>query len=338
MRPLKPKSKKRFFLKALGLIGVLLLGGELFCRTYFQLGHPVLFEFEPEMEYLPQPNQNLRRFGNLVQTNRWSQRNGDVSARKTDKNERRVLILGDSIAFGGSQIDQSQICGAALEKLQKKRVGQTVRVLTAAAGSWGPQNELAYLQRFGTFDADVVVWIFSNEDWFDKPLFEPTVDVHPNYPSRDPVSALGEFVFRYALPRILRAPPPLDPGQMARGLEMQDQPLNRGVEMLLKRRTRVLLVHWPSAIVADGKNPELARQTQQNWSRFTANAQKMGAHLLDLRGAMGAEIARGQNLYLDGTHPTKQGDAWLAAQIDGALTKISDSRPGQQALKSQLKS
>lgn len=320
MKPSKARSKKRFFVGIGVAIGVLLLGGEIFCRVYYQLGHPVLFRADPKMEYLPKANQNLRRFGNLVQTNRWSQRGAEISARKTDPHERRILVLGDSIAFGGSQIDQSQICGAKLELLQKKSGSAPIRVVTAAAGSWGPANELAYLQHFGSFDADVVVWIFSNEDWFDKPGFEPTVDVHPNYPSHDPPSALGEFVFRYALPRALHRAASADPGQFAHGLkEWQDKPLNQGVRMLLARKTRVLLVNWPSEEVAAGKDFPLSEAAKRDWTRFTSQAQKLGAQLLDLRGAMGTQIAAGRKLYLDGTHPNPQGDAWLAIQIDHAL-------------------
>ena len=320
MRLFKAKSKKRFWVGTGAAILLFLLGGEIFCRVYFQLGHPVLFQFDPKMEYLPRPNQDLRRFGNRVQINRWSQRSDDITARKTDPHEKRILVLGDSIAFGGTQLDQSQICGAQLEKLEKQRGTAPVRVITAAAGSWGPANEFAYLQRFGSFDADIVVWIFSDQDWFDKPDFEPTVDVHPNYPSHDPRSALGEFVFRYAVPRVFHLAPPLDPGQKARGLELQDQPLNQGVQRLLKGKTRVLLVGWPSESVASDNNPELTAEAERNWARFTSRAQKMGAQLLDLRAAVGIQIAAGRHLYLDGTHPTAEGDEWLASQIERALS------------------
>jgi len=45
------------------------------------------------------------------------------------------------------------------------RLGRPVVVGNASAKSWGPPNELAYLQHFGTLDADVVILELSSHDY-----------------------------------------------------------------------------------------------------------------------------------------------------------------------------
>jgi hypothetical protein len=75
-----------------------------------------------------------------------------------------------------------------------------VEVLNASANSWGPRNELAYLQRFGTFGAQLVVLILNTDDLFATAPVSAVVGHDRNYPDRKPLTALGELLQRYALP------------------------------------------------------------------------------------------------------------------------------------------
>jgi lysophospholipase L1-like esterase len=81
-----------------------------------------------------------------------------------------------------------------------------------SAGSWGPPNELAYMKKFGMFDADVVLLVFNGADATDAMTFAPTVGVRPDYPDHRPFSALWEGIRRYSpLHASTAAEPAVDP-------------------------------------------------------------------------------------------------------------------------------
>lgn len=72
-------------------------------------------------------------------------------------------MLGDSTLYGGSYIDQSQMYATRLEGLLNQNPSalptspRRVEVLCMGVNAWGPQHELAYVQEFGLFDADLVM-------------------------------------------------------------------------------------------------------------------------------------------------------------------------------------
>jgi hypothetical protein len=176
-----------------GVVVVLLLGGEAVARFVLGLGDPPLTIRDPDIEYLFAPNRCYHRFGNRVCYNEWSMRSDSLAAAKGD-GERRVLVIGDSVINGGAITDQDDLATEIL----KKRLG--IVVGNVSAGSWGPANQLAYLRRFGTFDADELVFVFSAHDLTDLPLFEK--DLGPDFPETTPPFALWEAATRY-LPRYL---------------------------------------------------------------------------------------------------------------------------------------
>jgi hypothetical protein len=58
-----------------------------------------------------------------------------------------------------------------------------------ACASWGPPNQLAYVERFGLFDADVVVLVLNSGDVNDVPGLEP---VGAAWPTHAPLLAIQE--------------------------------------------------------------------------------------------------------------------------------------------------
>jgi hypothetical protein len=123
-----------------------------------------------------------------------------------------VLLLGDSVANGAWWTDQNQtisalittqlktlLCNASSENLNLKSSFEQVEVLNASANSWGPRNELAYLQRFGTFNAQVVVLLINTDDLFATAPTSIPVGRDRNYPNRKPPAALAEVFNRYIL-------------------------------------------------------------------------------------------------------------------------------------------
>jgi hypothetical protein len=220
----------------LGLLGLgfVTIGLELALRWRYGLGSPPLYVADPAIGYLLAPNQTLRRSGNRIAINAFSMRSGPID-RQPGPNLRRLLILGDSIVNGGWWTDQANTLSSLLEtelnqaqfkplklNLAQPNSGQPnsgqpnsgqpnssqpnssqlnpdpppFEVLNASANSWGPRNELAYLQRFGHFGAEAIVLIINTDDLFAAAPTSLPVGQDRAYPSRSPRLALLELAQR----------------------------------------------------------------------------------------------------------------------------------------------
>jgi hypothetical protein len=115
---------------------------ELICRYWLGLGDPPLTIRDSKIEYMFAPDSCYVRFGNRVCYNHWSMRS--PSSDKFD-----LLVLGDSVVNGGSLSDQDHIATEMIAKHYHLQVGNV------SAGSWGPPNLLAYVNRFGWFQAPI---------------------------------------------------------------------------------------------------------------------------------------------------------------------------------------
>jgi hypothetical protein len=176
---------------------------ELFCRFAIGLGNPPLYQADGQMEYILQPSKTYLRFHNRFSVNRYGMRADDFPAVKSIPGELRVIVVGDSIIYGGVRIDQNDIDTEILKRDLLREFGRPVVVGNASAKSWGPPNELAYLKRYGTLDADVVILELSSHDYADTPTFVPVVGVSADYPGKKPPLALADLFETYLLPRYL---------------------------------------------------------------------------------------------------------------------------------------
>lgn len=199
----------------LAAIVALLVIVEVSLRLMFGFGNPLTYIADEKIGYLLAPNQRTRRFGNRIEINEYSMRSAAVTKERS-LNTFRVLVIGDSIANGGWWTDQADIITEMLAqqlreldlKTERGKDGKNfasienshVEVLNASANSWGPRNELAYLQRFGTFDAQVVVLIINTDDLFATTPSSVVVGRDRNYPDRKPPLAIVEAIARYLLP------------------------------------------------------------------------------------------------------------------------------------------
>lgn len=186
---------------------VLLIGTELSLRIF--MGRPALYVADAEIEYMFQPDQHLHRFGREVKINAYGMRSEDLADADADADGRlRVLVLGDSVVNGGNLTDQSALATDLLSR-QRASAGGPIEALNISARSWGPGNLLAYLNRFGTFDADMAILVLSRHDLGDDRTFAP-LDKN-TYPTAAPMFATQEFLDRYVQPYLpfkWSSPPP----------------------------------------------------------------------------------------------------------------------------------
>ena len=152
-----------------------------------------LYISDPDFEYIYAPNQDVKRFGNVVRTNSFSMRSEPLSSADSVV----ILLVGDSVVNGGSLTDQDSLASGFLEKRLSAKLNKPVRVLNISAGSWGPDNIAAYLKKFGLFKAKLICLVTSSHDAHDIMGHETIVGIDPNMPDKQYKLALIEVWERY---------------------------------------------------------------------------------------------------------------------------------------------
>ena len=175
---------------------------EIGLRLTQGLGNPPLYIADDDIGYLLAPNQKLRRAGNLIETNQYAMRNVAIEPKKEPDSEHRIFLLGDSVVNGSWWTDQADILSNLLAKKLPTDKDKSFKVFNASTNSWGPRNELAYLKRYGLFDADTLILIINTDDLFATEPTSLVVGQSYSYPDKTPALALLElYQFYIAAPR-----------------------------------------------------------------------------------------------------------------------------------------
>ncbi len=179
----------------------LFVATEIGLRLLFGFGNPLTYIGDEKIGYLLAPSQRTRRFGNRIEINQYSMRGANIQQTPLPSTL-RIMLLGDSIANGGWWTDQDNTISSKMMRslTSTSNLSQNmeqVEVLNASANSWGPRNELAYLERFGSFGAKAVVLLINTDDLFSTAPTSLPVGRDRNYPDKKPISAYSEILNRY---------------------------------------------------------------------------------------------------------------------------------------------
>jgi len=300
-------------------LGGLLLGllAELVLKAGFGFGQPPLYVADEAMGYRLAPNQRVRRFGNRIEINEYSMRSGAIAPTPTP-NTFRLFLLGDSLANGNWWTDQPDILSARIAHHTQPLLSdeyQQVEALNASANSWGPRNELAYLQRYGTFDSAVLVLLLNTDDLFGTQPTSLQVGRDRSYPNRQPSSAIAEV-----LSRLSKKNPPI-PGLR----EIQEEGGDRvgknltaieGIYQTVQAAdTQFLLVLSPLKREIPGPRDYeiVARQRLQDW------ATQNDITYLDLLSDF-QQHPNSDSLYRDHIHLSPTGNEQVAQTIANAIS------------------
>jgi hypothetical protein len=314
---------RRWLVSLLILLVIAFIGAELFARFYLGLGDPPLSIADPQIEYLFKPSQEVMRFGNRVAYNAYSMRSADFPQRKTDPNELRVMVIGDSVVNGGSQTDQSQIATTILQRQLSENLNRPVVVGNISAGSWGPANMLAYVKRFGLFDADIVIIVLSSHDYGDAPQYKPVVGIQPEFPDRRPLLAVQEGFGRYLLPRLRagasgNASVPADDSPEQSEIDVSLKSLRELIDTARASGARVIVAQYLERKEHDaGPLPGHAMI-----GRVSRDA---GAEVVQLGPAFAEALKRGEEPYRDALHPNAVGQRVMAEVMLPQLLEAVDS-------------
>jgi len=324
--PHRASRLRRWSIRLAIALVLLLIAGELTARFYFGLGDPPLSMADPEIEYLFKPDQDCKRFGRHVKYNHYSMRSDDFSEPKAKRGGIRILVLGDSVINGGVLTDQEELATSIMQKDLPARIGAPVEIGNISAGSWGPPNQLVYLKRYGLFEADAVVMVFSSHDAFDAPTFEPAVDVLPSLPSRKPISALWEGITRYLIPKLtgkglgLEGPPVSTPAASAEAARVaQEKCLAAEREMIRLAKSRgaipIVALHLTMKEQAGPLHP--------GHDALAQVAREEGATLIELGPRFKSAMSDGgPNPYRDDIHPDTRGQRIIAETLDDTLMPL----------------
>jgi len=303
---------------------VLLVASEAGLRFGLGLGDPPLLQNDPTIEYLYQPNQSVRRFGSFMHVNAYSMRSDDFPETKSSSDELRIFMVGDSVINGGVPTDQSAIASTILQRELSQKLGRKVIVGNASASSWGPPNELAYMQRHPKlFDADVVIIVVSSHDVVDVPTFKGNAGVSLNMPDRKPISALGELVARYLLPKLGvsngagDAPPPAPTTQVTTDnpdVRLCLDDLRQMISMAKSIGARVIVVQHIERAEANG-------HLLPGHDLFLNAATEAGAQVVQLAPAFDASLAAGRDPWRDIIHPNEVGQRAIADVLEPLLVE-----------------
>ncbi len=186
----------KIFLMAIAILTGVTVIIEVGLRLTVGLGNPPLYIADDDIGYLLAPNQQVRRRGNLIKINQYSMRSDDITQEKPDS-KLRIFVLGDSIVNGGWWTDQNEILSESIKTEIQKNSGRSIEVLNGSANSWSPRNELAYIKRFGLFDADTLILVINTDDLFGTAPTSVQVGRDLNYRDRRPPLALIELYQHY---------------------------------------------------------------------------------------------------------------------------------------------
>jgi hypothetical protein len=165
---------------------VALAVSEVTLRVLVGLGDPPLLIPDGEIGYVNRPGQ-YSRFGNDIEYNSFSMRCEPVASKAPG--ELRILVCGDSIVHGTARVSQADLATAIAQRRVAGILKRRVSVLNISACGWSPRNVLAYLTRYGVFNADLAILVFNGED-----LLETVGPTGRVYPTAAPLFALQEVL------------------------------------------------------------------------------------------------------------------------------------------------
>jgi hypothetical protein len=165
---------------------------ELVLRNYFGFCQAVLLKEDKNFEYIAKPNQHLVRFRHKIDYNSLSMRGDEV-----EKASLKILGFGDSILNGGVLVNNEEVATRIVEDRLSISLKTKVQFLNISAGSWGPDNDFAYLKKYGDFGAKHFFLVVSSHDAYDNMDFGKIVGVNSNYPAEQYPFGIFELFDRY---------------------------------------------------------------------------------------------------------------------------------------------
>jgi len=109
------------------------------------LGSPILYQVDPLVGYRLKPNQKVKRLkNNYITTNNEGFR---ISKEYTNDGSDNIVFVGDSVTYGGSYINNSELFSQLFCEITK----DNDYCLNGAINSWGSQNMGRFIANFNNY-------------------------------------------------------------------------------------------------------------------------------------------------------------------------------------------
>lgn len=258
-------------------------------------GERLLYLADPLIEYMPAPDQAVTVRGVNIRTNTFGMRSPPL-ADPASGEVVRILVVGDSVVFGFTNIGHDALATSLLSRLRTDE-GAAIEALNVSASSWGPGNMLAWIERFGMFAARSVVLVLSTHDLSDDRTFSAP---DPGaFPQTAPLSALGDLIWRRL------APPPPDPAT----------PDPR----MMHDAQRALPALFAQAAAAPAGGCLIVHPTREELQAGAPGADELrlqaAAEAAGLSVRLGREFLNARDSYVDDIHLSASGQQDLARAI-----------------------
>jgi len=242
-------------------------------------------------------------------------RSPDFPAHKLNPNELRVLVVGDSVIFGGSQVNQPDICTSRAQRILRHDLQRPVVVANISAGNWRLTNMDEYIKRFGTFDADAMILVLSAHDYANLPHPYPYTKFDPDFPDHAPLFALQELISRYGI-KYAKHYLHLDRAQVeAYAIPPSQEDIDAGLAALRHILKTAQARYIRVAILQHLRTTEYGKPETPGHAMIKSTAEAMGVRVIQLAPDFKAAMDAGQHPYNDDIHPTSTGQAILANAI-----------------------
>jgi hypothetical protein len=261
-----------------------------------------LYEANAQIGYIPAANQH----GSFLNKNDWQFNALHMGAPAFQPDPARdVLLVGDSLVYGGNTYRQSERLGPTLQTLLQERGGQ---VWPISAGSWALRNELAYMRLNPQVPASVkrIVFVLNTGD-FDNTASSWACEL--THPRTRPVVALWYLVNKY-----VHAFEPC--GDAPAALKVPDGDLAGELQAFMALHgAKTSFVLYPDKPEAADAALEAKHFAAGEALLTAAGATRLVHVLQDKRWGVG--------WYKDGIHPTAAGFGVLANIIKDDLDRVN---------------
>jgi lysophospholipase L1-like esterase len=264
-----------------------------------------LYDTDEAIGYIPRASQ----YGDFLRRNHYevNERNQTAGHWSPDSNGKPdLLVLGDSLVWGGNPYDQREKLGPQLQSLLPRW-----SVWAVGASSWSVENESEYLHRNPDVfsSAEAVIWIVNTGDFAPASHFRTDTQT----PRARPWSALVYTIQKQVLPKVfahlMKGEEPAFVEEGSRDPKAV-QDFKGELSKLLAKGKKVLVLIYPSKEewLARGKDGDKASVRYVNFLSVIQGYALTGLIILN-----GMEVPGwNDGLYRDGIHPNPAGNTVLA--------------------------
>lgn len=179
----RTRSWRRTFLEIAFILAITLVILEILLRS-LGLANPVLYVADEHAGYRLKPGQQVSCLGNTIVINRWGVRDSrDFAAKSSDM--RRVVVLGDSVTWGGIRVRQE----ALFTSIAESNLPNTEVVNCGVNGYSITQMTELYQHHLAPLEPDLVV-LFAIPRDFTRPPLARLTGVGAAFPQEPPRSAI----------------------------------------------------------------------------------------------------------------------------------------------------